>query len=55
MTGAAVAGILGHGPFRGTAAGGDRVAGEDDPLIFVRIAVRPLARPPFPLDLLSSI
>jgi hypothetical protein len=33
----------------------NRVAGDDNPLILVRIAVRPLAQPPFPLDLLASI
>jgi hypothetical protein len=33
----------------------NRVAGDDNPLLLVRIAVRPIAQPPFPLDLLSSI
>lgn len=33
----------------------NRVAGDDNPLVLVRIAVRPIAQPPFPLDLLSSL
>ena len=33
----------------------NRVAGDDNPLLLVRIAVRPLAQPPFPLDRLSLI
>jgi RNHCP domain len=30
-------------------------AGDDSPLLLVRLAVRPLAMPPFPLDLLASM
>jgi hypothetical protein len=30
----------------------NRVAGDDNPLALMRIAVRPLARPPFPLEAL---
>ena len=30
----------------------NRVAGDDNPLALMRIAVRPLARPPFPLETL---
>ncbi len=33
----------------------NRVAGDDNPLLLVRIAVKPLAQPPFPLERLSSI
>jgi hypothetical protein len=33
----------------------NRVAGADNPLLLVRIAVKPLAQPPFPLDRLSLI
>jgi hypothetical protein len=33
----------------------NRVAGDDNPLLLVRIAVKPLAQPPFPLDRLSLI
>lgn len=33
----------------------NRTAGDDSPLLLVRLAVRPLALPPFPLDRLSSI
>jgi len=32
----------------------NRVAGDDSPLLLVRLAVRPLALPPFPLDRLLS-
>lgn len=28
----------------------NRIAGDDNPLALMRIAVAPLARPPFPLD-----
>jgi hypothetical protein len=34
----------------------NRTAGDDSPLLLVRLAVRPLALPPFPLDrILSSL
>jgi hypothetical protein len=33
----------------------NRTAGDDNPLPLVRIAVGPLAQPPFPLEVLSSI
>ena len=33
----------------------NRTAGADSPLLLVRLAVGPLARPPFPLDLLGRI
>jgi hypothetical protein len=31
----------------------NRIAGDDNPLTLMHLAVRPLARPPFPLDWLS--
>jgi hypothetical protein len=33
----------------------NRTAGDDSPLLLVRLAVGPLAQPPFPLDLLGRI
>jgi hypothetical protein len=33
----------------------NRIAGDDNPLLLVRMAVKPLAQPPFPLEILSSI
>jgi hypothetical protein len=33
----------------------NRAAGDDSPLLLLRLAVRPLALPPFPLDLLASV
>jgi hypothetical protein len=33
----------------------NRSAGDDSPLLLVRLAVRPLALPPFPLDRLSLV
>ena len=33
----------------------NRIAGDDNPLLLVRIAVRPLALPPFPLERLAGI
>jgi len=33
----------------------NRTAGDDSPLLLVQIAVRPLAQPPFPLELLSRM
>ena len=31
-----------------------RTAGDDNPLLLVRVAVRPIAQPPFPLDRLTA-
>jgi hypothetical protein len=33
----------------------NRIAGDDNPLLLTRLAVRPLAWPPFPLELLSRL
>ena len=33
----------------------NRTAGDDNPLVLVRIAVLPLAKPPFPLELLHGL
>jgi hypothetical protein len=33
----------------------NRIAGDDSPLLLVRLAVRPLAQPPFPLDRLGLL
>lgn len=33
----------------------NRIAGDDSPLLLLRLAVRPLAQPPFPLDRLGLI
>ena len=33
----------------------NRTAGDDNPLVLVRIAVQPLAKPPFPLELLHGL
>jgi RNHCP domain len=33
----------------------NRSAADDNPLLLVRIAVRPLAQPPFPLDRLAAL
>jgi hypothetical protein len=33
----------------------NRIAGDDSPLLLLRLAVRPLAQPPFPLDRLAAI
>jgi hypothetical protein len=33
----------------------NRIAGDDNPLVLMRLAVRPLARPPFPLELLARV
>jgi hypothetical protein len=33
----------------------NRSAGDDNPLLLLRLAVRPLAQPPFPLELLGHI
>lgn len=32
----------------------NRTAGDDSPLLLMRLAVRPLAAPPFPLELLTT-
>jgi hypothetical protein len=33
----------------------NRTAGDDNPLLLLRIAVKPLAQPPFPLDALARL
>ena len=33
----------------------NRIAGDDNPLVLMRLAVRPLAQPPFPLELLGTL
>jgi len=33
----------------------NRIAGDDNPLVLMQLAVRPLARPPFPLDRLGLL
>jgi hypothetical protein len=33
----------------------NRIAGDDNPLMLMRLAVRPLARPPFPLEWLARV
>ncbi len=33
----------------------NRTAGDDNPLLLMRVAVKPLARPPFPLELLTRL
>ncbi len=33
----------------------NRIAGDDNPLALLQLAVQPLARPPFPLDWLARI
>ena len=33
----------------------NRTAGDDNPLLLVRMAVKPLAQPPFPLELLGQL
>jgi hypothetical protein len=33
----------------------NRTAGDDQPLLLVRLAVRPLAQPPFPLEVIGRI
>ena len=33
----------------------NRIAGDDNPLALMRLAVRPLAQPPFPLELLGRM
>ena len=33
----------------------NRAAGDDNPLLLLRLAIRPLAKPPFPLELLRQL
>jgi hypothetical protein len=33
----------------------NRIAGDDDPLMLLRLAVRPLAQPPFPLERIGQL
>ncbi len=33
----------------------NRTAGDDDPLLLLRVAVGPLAQPPFPIELMASM
>ena len=33
----------------------NRTAGDDNPLLLLRLAVKPLAQPPFPLELVSQV
>ena len=33
----------------------NRSAGDDNPLLLVRLAVRPLAQPPFPIELVTKL
>ena len=33
----------------------NRSAGDDDPLMLLRLAVRPLAQPPFPLERIGQL
>jgi hypothetical protein len=33
----------------------NRTAGDDNPLLLVRVAIGPLARPPFPLEVLAAL
>jgi hypothetical protein len=33
----------------------NRIAGDDNPLLLMRLAVRPLAQPPFPLEWLTQL
>ncbi len=33
----------------------NRTAGDDNPLLLVRMAIRPLAQPPFPLEVLAQL
>ncbi|MGH9118671.1 MAG: RNHCP domain-containing protein [Acidimicrobiales bacterium] len=33
----------------------NRIAGDDNPLLLVRLAIKPLAQPPFPLEWLARI
>ena len=33
----------------------NRIAGDDNPLLLMRLAVKPLAQPPFPLEWLTRL
>jgi hypothetical protein len=33
----------------------NRAAGDDNPLLLVRVAIRPLAQPPVPLEVLAQL
>ena len=33
----------------------NRIAGDDNPLVLVRVAIKPLAQPPFPLEVLAQL
>jgi hypothetical protein len=33
----------------------NRIAGDDNPLMLMRLAVKPLAQPPFPLEWLTRV
>ena len=33
----------------------NRIAGDDNPLALMQLAVKPLARPPFPLEMLTRV
>jgi hypothetical protein len=33
----------------------NRTAGDDNPLILLRVAVRPLAQPPFPIERIGNL
>jgi len=33
----------------------NRIAGDDNPLMLMRLAVKPLAQPPFPLEWLAQV
>jgi hypothetical protein len=33
----------------------NRIAGDDNPLILLRLAVKPLAQPPFPIELIGQL
>lgn len=33
----------------------NRTAGDDNPLLLVRLAIRPLAQPPFPLERITRL
>jgi len=33
----------------------NRIAGDDNPLMLLRLAVRPLAQPPFPLERITQL
>jgi hypothetical protein len=47
--------VLIHRCLRCDALSANRTAGDDNPLLLVRMAIRPLAQPPFPLELLGQL